>query len=297
MTLNWLVIPTLALALLLFRAGQALFARAVEPDFTPRRRALLLAALFAAALAAALPGILIALYYLVHGRGFPAWFYAFRALPGSELTAAGAGLMAGVLAGWTLRLSVRRTQARRATARQTFLRLFSLLVRSVLLALLLIGVAAPHVKPLLSPLREGQLADLWRDGVCLQSAPSTCGPASAASIFRTFGVALSERQLARECHTYGGGTEVWYLARAFRRRGFDVSFRCYPSVPENLPTPAIAGVDAGGGMGHFVPLLAETATSYVIGDPLPGRMEIPKATVRQRYRFSGFFMVIHKRGA
>jgi len=63
-----------------------------------------------------------------------------------------------------------------------------------------------------------------RGGVCLQTTYSTCGPASSASLLQAFGQDASEQQLARESFTSKGGTEIWYLARAFRRRGFRTNF-------------------------------------------------------------------------
>src|SRR5260370_33026524 len=59
---------------------------------------------------------------------------------------------------------------------------------------------------------------------CLQTTYSTCGPASSASLLQAFGQDASEQQLARESFTSKGGTEIWYLARAFRRRGFRTNF-------------------------------------------------------------------------
>ena len=55
--------------------------------------------------------------------------------------------------------------------------------------------------------------------------------------------------------------------------------------------PSIAGVKVGG-LGHFIPIIAETATTYVTGDPLVGRQEWPKDTIRQRLAFTGFFMAV-----
>jgi hypothetical protein len=57
-----------------------------------------------------------------------------------------------------------------------------------------------------------------------------------------------------------------------------------------LAVPAFA---AGG---HFVPVIAETPTSYVVGDPLVGEEVWPKEEVRKRFAFSGFFLMVTKGG-
>ena len=59
--------------------------------------------------------------------------------------------------------------------------------------------------------------------------------------------------------------------------------------------PAIAGVKVGGAV-HFIVVLEDTGTSYVIGDPLGGRKVIGKATISRDYWFTGFFMEVKPRG-
>ena len=184
-----------------------------------------------------------------------------------------AGLFAGVLAG--------------------LLKERKLVSRPFLAAILFLGIAGPYLKPVVAPVRSSRFSDRWTKDVCLQSTRSSCGPASAATIFRFLGVDVSEKEIARECFTYLGGTENWYLARAFRRRGFEVSYRVGAGVPARLPTPSIAGVKAGG-MGHFVPILSGTGDSYVVGDPMIGRKEHSRNRVRDHYQFTGFFMVVGK---
>lgn len=104
---------------------------------------------------------------------------------------------------------------------------------------------------------------------------------------------LSEAEIARRCFTYLGGTENWYLARLMRRAGYEVRFRIRHSPADAIPVPSIAGVRLGRA-GHFIPVMAETATTYVTGDPLVGRQEWPKDTVRQHFDFTGFFMEVHE---
>jgi hypothetical protein len=198
MNMNWLIIPTLILALLLFFVGL----RTMQ-QFTSAKARALLVALF---LILGLPGVLFSLYYL-HGLDDVVWFYAFRSLPFTELTAAGAGLFAGALA--------------------ELLKRTKLASRAFLLALLTLGIIAPYLKPLIAPVPSHHFSEKWQDNVCLQSTASSCGAASAATLFRSFGVSLSEHAIAKECFTYLGGTENWYIARAFQRRGYS-SYRRGP---------------------------------------------------------------------
>lgn len=263
--MNGLLFPTLAAALLLFPVGQ----RGVRSCRSAGARAAASAACFALGV----PGALLALYYL-HVLDHAKWFYEFRSLPFTELAAAGAGLSAGAL-------------AELAAGGK-------LLTRPLLVTLLSIGIAGPYLKPILTPVGPSRFADRWRDGVCLQSTESSCGAASAATVLRALGVCLREQDLARECFTSLGGTENWYLARAFRRRGFDVRYRIESGLPADLRTPAIAGVRIGDA-GHFIAILESADKAYVTGDPLVGREEVPAERMTNTFYFTGFFMEIGAR--
>jgi ABC-type bacteriocin/lantibiotic exporter with double-glycine peptidase domain len=153
-------------------------------------------------------------------------------------------------------------------------------------------VLLPFVKPLLDPIDTDRLHDRCDGEVCLQSTFSTCGPSSAATLLKAFGQTTSEKQLAREALTSRGGTEIWYIARAFERRGFRA--RVLIQQPESLspPSPAIAGVILPGGVGHFIAILSETSGEVAIGDPMKGKLIVPKEDLRKYYNFTGFFLVI-----
>jgi len=201
------------------------------------------------------------------------WFYEFRAFPGSEFCAAGAGFLAGVLSA-----CIPRKRLYTSTA---------------ILTLLGFGMFIPYLKPVMGPISESAFKQKWSQDVCMQSTSSTCGPASVATLFKFYGIDLTEEQIARECFSYIGGTENWYLARAFRKRGFEVHYRIATGLPKDLRLPAIAGVNVG--CGHFIPILSETATTYITGDPLAGRQEYKKTDISKHYQFTGFFMEISKR--
>jgi hypothetical protein len=256
MNLNYVIFPTLLLGFLLFRARVFLGTKKISRSLS--------LALLAFEILAAIPAVLFVLFYL-HFFDGALWFYKLRTFTGSELLASGAGLLAG-----------------------RFHRKIAL--RAIFIPLLLI----PYCKPLIAPLNFSQLQDRWVDGVCLQSTFSTCGPASAATLLKQLGFPASEKQLAKECFTYQGGTEVWYLARAFIRRGLRIDYQIRPVTTPSLPSPAIAGVTLAGGAGHFIAILGETDTHFILADPLKGKWHIPKKHIGSYYRFTGFFLHIKR---
>ena len=265
--------PTIALAGLLFLVGYRLAGR----------RALALA--WAAALLLAVPALLYALYYL-HLFDGAVWFYHLRSAPGSELAASGAGVVAGM----ACRLLAPPGRRGEGTDGLPLLGPF---LTGLIPGCLLLLLAGPYAKPVLLPLRM-PLEDRWSEGVCIQSTPSTCGPSSAATLLRRYGRGASERELVRECYTSGSGTENWYLARALRRRGLRVGYTIVRPQPGRLEYPAIAGTDLGGegGAGHFIAVLDRQGDRYVVGDPLSGRFVLTLAELKQRYYFTGFFMLV-----
>ena len=212
MTINWLMIPTLIAAWLLFVVGQASIRRCQRKGEA--------IGLLGVSIVLGIPGFLLPLYYL-HWFDDAIWFYQFRSIPAIELTAAGAGLFAGGLAG--------------LIKRQAFLS------RALLIAVLTLGIVIPYLKPLLGPLPSHSFTDQWRDDVCLQSTASSCGAASAATVLKALGQHVTERELAHECFTYAGGTENWYVARAFRRRGYRVTYRRVIEVQARLLARFMSG--------------------------------------------------------
>ena len=258
--MNPLVYPTVLIAVLLFIVGMRIQSRSKSS----RHRM----ALFALAVLLVVPGVLIALYYL-HLFDDAAWFYELRSLRFSELSAGGCGLLAGLLA---------------AAGRNVF-------VAALLLIGLMAGIVLPHSKPLYGPLRAGNFKDVWKDGVCMQSTGCSCGAASAATLLRQTGIPATEAEVARACFTYEGGTENWYIARHLRSRGLRVRFITRQDPAAALPVPSIAGVLLGK-VGHFIPILASTRTTYITGDPLHGREEWVKERIHEQYAFTGFSMAI-----
>lgn len=225
------------------------------------------------ALVLSVPGASFAAYY-AHLVEVPEWYYEFRSWRGTE----GLLVFIGVAGG-----------------------LFAASVGAVFRMLALLGVVAfvtvPYVKPFLGPFPDGELRDLWSGEVCLQSTYSTCGAAAAASLLRKHGLAATEAEMAKEAYSYKGGTEVWYMARAVRRRGLKATMHVRDGMPDFLLdttrsfTPCIVGVKFGG-TGHFIALLSRDGDQFHVGDPLRGSEMLDVDELRDRYRYSGFWMEV-----
>lgn len=228
------------------------------------------ATLFVISTIAAIPGVLFTIHY-AHILPESALFYRFRSVVGTELLVVPIGVAGGLAATFLPRL---------------------------LIVLPLLPVAAfsviPHLKPFIGPISSGAISDKWDGAICLQSTPSTCGAASTASILRYFGIDATEGELAAEAHSYTGGTEAWYLARALRSRGLDVAFDFSSGFLPEGGLPAVVGVRLGS-IGHFIPVIGKDGDRFIIGDPLRGRELLTSEELHQRYRFTGFHMRV-KRG-
>lgn len=259
---NWLGVISAILAFVAF----GLVYRAAKD--TPAKKRIPLA-LFA--ILAAIPGASFAVYY-AHILPETSWYYQFRSITGTEFLIVFLGVAGGLVA--------------------------TLLPR-VLLVLPLLGVAAfsiaPIIKPFIRPISAGTLQDQWDGEICLQSTPSTCGAASTATILKQLGVAVTESELAAEAHSYAGGTEAWYLARAARSRGFDADFVFTPGFTPEDGLPAVVGVRLGT-IGHFIPIFGQEGDRFIVGDPLRGRELLSRDELHKRYDFTGFHMRITNQG-
>ena len=265
MLFNWIVIPTLLASYGLFCAGN----RIAQGRPVSQKIPLYLAAVFLA-----LPGVLIAIYYL---HLFDSWtqFYEFRSWRGSECAAAGMGFLGGLIA-----------------AECVSCRVGAVTILGVLMTL---GIMVPHAKPVLSPANWDQFERNWDGAVCKQSTAYSCGAACAATLLRWHGIDAEEKELAKACFTYSSGTENWYIARELRARGLSVRFHTGQSL-EQVELPCLAGVRVGG-IGHFVVILAAQGDSYLTGAPLVGARSYSKAELDRQFVFTGFFMSVHAQSA
>ena len=265
MTINWIIFPAILFFFLFIKIGYVLSVRLN----TVKAKSLL----FIISFIAAIPGILFTLYYL-HLFDNSEWFYNFRSVKFIELTAAGMGLLAGAFYGIICNKNK--------------------IYRILITVFLCVWIYIPYVKSVALPIPESDFSDNWSNNVCLQTTLSSCGPSCAATLLKDFGIDVSEKQLAKSCFTYQGGTEIWYIARVFRKYGFEVEFKKLSDLPSSLPAPSIAGVKIGK-LGHFIPLIARKKDLYIVGDPLIGRKSYTKSELLKRYKFTGFYMMIKKK--
>lgn len=175
-------------------------------------------------------------------------------------------------------------------------------VRTLLLAVPLVGAAwAATTLPLRAPdLRALDAPPRVKAGVVLQSAPSSCAAAAAATLLRALGVdpQATERDLAVACLTRPDrGTRDLGLFRGLARAcpGRRVRFVA-PARVEDLRAPCLVfcGLDparvqeplravlrdqAGWteGVSHAVVLFAAHADTVELGDPRFGRERWPRA--------------------
>lgn len=224
-------------------------------------------------LLATLPAVLFASNYALC-IPYAMWFYEFHALPGAEITA---GLVTGIL-------GVMSASAKLRTGK------LNAPILAVCGLITLTLVLTPFYKQLLYSVDYGALGDKWQDGVCLQSTKYTCVPACAVTYMRLHGWPATEKQLARAMGTTSRGTEMWYLMRALRKRGYEPQFSHVRSV-KDAPVPSIIGVHIGD-IGHVVVLLSKDKTGATVGEPLNGRHRYTWPVLIRRYTPDGTCITI-----
>lgn len=266
--MNWMLIPTLASAGLLFFLGIVTASKisGAKTFF-----------LLVFALAISVPALIFAAYYLKIFNE-PIWLYRWRALPFSELSASGIGFLMGFLQqNFAGKMNLSRV------GKKVLFPVFLLMV-----------VAAPYLKQIFRPIKGSQFHERSLDGVCLQSTSSTCGPASAVTLLRARGQNVTEKELATGSFTSASGTENWYLNRALKKHGSIVEYRKTLAQPAELYFPAIAGVRLAGpdGAGHFIAIMNREGEDYIVGDPLIGRLKLNLEQLKSDYYFTGFFMLV-----
>ncbi len=269
--MNLLLIPTILGTAVFF-----LFGIWLSGKVRLRRQAVLLALV---GILAAIPAIFFVVYY-TGVLGEAGWFYSFRAIPGTEISACGIGLLAGCFQKLRSNSHIIRRQMSVA-----FIPFITLLC-----------VMFPYLKQIFLRPDWNNFNDRWSEGVCLQSSESSCGPASAATLLKLLGKPVSEKQIAQESFTSRRGTENWYLIRTLKRHGVEAKYVLSDANNIDFTFPSIAGVRLGGktGAGHFIAVLNKTENGFVIGDPLSGREELSTTQLLERYYFTGFAIAFNK---
>lgn len=149
-----------------------------------------------------------------------------------------------------------------------------------------------YIYPIIYPV-ETNFLDRWKDGVCLQSSPESCGPASVATMLRYYNIIKTEEEISPGVYLSKMGTDLWHLARYFRKYGLKVEIFPVSDKPEDIPVPCLAMVfqENSQGFNHCIVIFNKTRTTYTIGDPQYGLFTWPKSRVFQQYQFQGF--IIH----
>ena len=234
--------------------------------------------LFFVLLLLCLPGLSFILYYM-RIFGEPIRYVEFRCIRGVEILSCLWGLFFGFI----------YSKVMSSSGSSLFRNILEILFAFISMILILI----PFIKPIILPVQPSvQFQDRWRDGVCLQSGGSTCGPASLATVLSIYGVRKSEEEIARNSYSCSSGTENWYMIRYARSLGFKVSCSKENDI-DKVPFPSIIGTRLGK-IGHFVVLLDRVGESYIIGDSLKGRLKLSREEFDRRYRFEGVVVYLEK---
>jgi hypothetical protein len=155
-----------------------------------------------------------------------------------------------------------------------------------------------------------KLADRWDRGVCLQTSPSSCSAAAAATFLTRYGIKTTEREMAMLCLTSDKGTSMHGLWRGLRLKtagkGYDVymfsngtidDLRGIGPVILSVELKADAKVDpryqrAWG----WIPGVPHTVV--VLDFPLPGQVRIADpATGRETWSVEDLRVLWHGVGA
>jgi len=260
---NIIYLPTILLAFIFF--GLALKITAKEKCRAYKTLLVLVA------IVCALPAVMFVAYYFHLQITETEIYYNFRTIKGIELLGSLLGILPGVLIGLFIKKQV-----------------FSTVFASIFVAGILL---IPHAKPLIGSLKDSDFNEKWQDQISMQSTQATCGPSSAATLLHHFGKEASEFNLARRSHTWENGTEIWYLAKALRDKGIETDYQFGMPNKNNIPYPSIAGVVVRN-FGHFIAVIDKVGGSYIVGDPLIGRLELNESDIMQSYKFTGFFMSV-----
>lgn len=221
-----------------------------------------------------IPGLSFITYYL-HIISEPIWYIEFRSINGIEIILSMFGLYFGFISG-----NIHNNKNGR-----------HLTMNIILLCATVVLISIPFIKPLTLPV--GNLDDFensWKDDVCLQSRSSTCGPASLATVFKYYGLNITEVSIAKAAFSCRTGTENWYLIRHARRSGFEVKCLSVAKLSD-VPVPSIIGTNLGS-VGHFITLLGKDNGQFTIGDSLVGRLVLSQDEFNKRYKFKNFAMYI-----
>jgi len=180
-----------------------------------------------------------------------------------------------------------------------------------LLIFLAIGyMLAPVARPLFSPVVVDTQGS-WARGVCLQSHPSTCAAASAATLLKHVGIETNEWEMSAACLTSQAGTVPLGLYRGLAMKananGFDAEVASsqpsewlkrgqMPNVAllrfqdqfHSTPANRFMGPRSEG---HVVVVLGRSCDGrWIIGDPAVGRLHWSDEEFRSYFTGDAIFL-------
>jgi hypothetical protein len=256
---NYNLIPALIFGFVLYKLGQWLSGKV-----TARRYRWMLGVVF---FLLCLPALSFVLFYS-HIFGEPLWYLQFRSIDFIEVLSA----MWGLFFGFVLANKPEKNVINYRWRIVCFLLIFTPFAKSYLLP--------PEII-------RGPMTDNWENGVCLQTTPTTCGPAALATIFKSYDINITESEIAHGSYSMLTGTEIWYMIRFARHHGMQVSINYEPAINQ-VVAPAILGTVSVKKAGHFITLLRREGEKFIIGDPMIGRRELTEIEFNKAYGFNGF---------
>ena len=135
-----------------------------------------------------------------------------------------------------------------------------------------------------------------KNGICMQTTGSTCGPAAVVTVLRQLGIEAKESDLAimSKC-TLERGTTCEQLARAIKKlygkKGIDCSIRKFDSIDQLKETcPMIAAINLSSVVGHYTVVLEVTEDKVIVGDPIAGKKEWPYEYFRNKWSSIGIVL-------
>ncbi len=207
------------------------------------------------------PGFSMVLYY-THLIEIPTWYIQFRTLKGIEISNSLIGLFLGLISGSKIKN-------------------FFLIGMTFLLVLI------PYIKPIIRPIAVNEQTE-WKNGVCMQTCQSSCGPSSLATIYEHYGIKSSELDISKNSYTCSSGTEIWYILRYANEHNLNYKLKTIRTTAE-LDCPCIIGTKING-IGHFITVLDIVNQKLLIGDPLIGKLELGEEEFRDKYELDGLMI-------
>lgn len=132
----------------------------------------------------------------------------------------------------------------------------------------------------------GDIEARIKDGVILQTNPSTCAAASAANVAVYFGIAATEAEMVEVLNTTWAGTAPSQIVYGLRSLGLEARKVYQPDRDlGQINPPAILLVDhAGEPDAHAVAYMRPLGGAFEIWDPNHGRLALLPGQVRERWR-------------